>query len=661
MNAKERIDYLVGYLNDRTVEYDEGRPTISDQEWDTFYFELKDLENHTNYIREDSPTQRVIYKVVNELAKSTHNHKMLSLDKTKDVEEVKTFLGDEEYVAMCKMDGLTCSLTYQNGKLVSAETRGDGFIGEDILHNALVIPSIPKKIPYYDELVVDGEIICSTEDFKNFSDEYKNPRNFAAGSIRLLDAKECGNRKLQFIAWDVIKGLDFIPTLIGKLAVLQEEYYFTCVPYAVGDVEKCITNISKAAKHYHYPIDGVVFKFNNIEYGRAQGETTHHFKNAIAYKFYDETYPTRLKYIDWTMGRTGVLTPVAVFDPIDIDGSTVERASLHNYSVMRELLGSCAYVGEPLQVYKANQIIPQINPVEDEFRYDYGYVISHCGVSANDEIEICPICGGGVAIEVSDAGIKNFVCQNPQCEGKLINRLDHFCGKKGLDIKGLSTATLEKLIDWGWLKSYKDLFYLYEHTDEWVKKPGFGSKSVSKICDAIEASKHCELWRFISALGIPLIGSTYSKKLATLEPAWFQIREDIEGKYNFAEHHEGFGPEMTFALLNFDYTEADWLVDNIMDLYNSLWINPDDKTETKEQKTLDGISVVITGKLTQFKNRAELQGAIEKAGGKVASSVSSKTNYLINNDNTSTSSKNLAAKKLGIPILTEEEFVEKFL
>ena len=228
--AKERIEFLVGYLNDRTKEYDEGTPTISDQEWDTLYFELKDLENRTNYIREDSPTQQVVYRVVNELSKSEHNHKMLSLDKTKSIEDVKAFLGTADYIAMCKMDGLTCSLRYIDGKLVSAETRGDGFIGEDILHNAMVIPSIPKKIPYYDELVVDGEIICSQEDFEQFSDEYKNPRNFAAGSIRLLDSNECATRKLQFIAWDVIKGLDFIPNLTTKLTILQEEYYFTCVP-----------------------------------------------------------------------------------------------------------------------------------------------------------------------------------------------------------------------------------------------------------------------------------------------------------------------------------------------------------------------------------------------------------------------------------------------
>jgi DNA ligase (NAD+) len=257
------------------------------------------------------------------------------------------------------MDGLTCSLKYLDGKLVAAETRGDGFVGEDILHNALVIPSIPKRIPYYDELVVDGEIICSVADFAEFSDEYKNPRNFAAGSIRLLDANECATRKLQFIAWDVIKGLDFVPNLTTKLSILQSEYYFTCVPFAIGHVAECIDKIQHAAVEFGYPIDGVVFKFNNVEYGRTLGETTHHFKNAIAYKFYDESFPTQLRAIDWTMGRIGVLTPVAIFESIDMDGSEVSRASLHNINIMQETLGT-PWVGQPLKVFQANMIMPQI-------------------------------------------------------------------------------------------------------------------------------------------------------------------------------------------------------------------------------------------------------------------------------------------------------------
>lgn len=646
---KERIDYLVDYLNQRTVEYDEGHPSISDKEWDTFYFELKDLENHTNYIREDSPTQKVHFQIVSELSKSTHNHKMLSLDKTKSVAEVEEFLGTADYIGMCKMDGLTCSLRYLDGKLVSAETRGDGFVGEDILHNALVIPSIPKRIPYYDELVVDGEIICSVGDFAEFADEYKNPRNFAAGSIRLLDANECATRKLQFIAWDVIKGLDFVPNLTTKLHILQTEYYFTCVPFAIGHVAECIDKIQHAAVEFGYPIDGVVFKFNNVEYGRTLGETTHHFKNAIAYKFYDESFPTQLRAIDWTMGRTGVLTPVAVFEPIDIDGSTVERASLHNVSVMRGLWDKQWQSGLTVHIYKANQIIPQISKVEQGNLQD---------ATDLNPPAICPVCGGATELVTSDEGIVNLVCANPDCEGKLINKLDHFCGKKGLDIKGLSKATLEKVIEWGWVGSCRDLFYLFKHSDEWVKKPGFGQKSVTKICDAIDAGRKTEMWRFISALGIPLIGSTYAKEICKKLATWEEFREKVDSSFDFTAWN-GFGPEMHASLVRFDYKEADWLFEYVMELENTLQTKPGDNDGTKQ--TLQGMTVVITGKLTQFKNRSEMQSAIEQAGGKVGSSVTGNTKILVNNDNTSTSAKNVAAQKLGIPILTEQEFVEKYL
>lgn len=649
-SALERIEWLVAYLNERTKEYDEGQPTISDQDWDTFYFELRDLEQATGTILENSPTQKVIYSVVNALEKSEHNHKMLSLEKTKDIEEVRAFVGDNEFLAMCKMDGLTCSLRYVNGSLVSAETRGDGLVGENILHNAMVIPSIPKKIPYYDELIVDGEIICVHSDFEEFAEEYKNSRNFASGSIRLLDSEECAKRHLTFVAWDVIKGLEPIPTLSNRLALLQSEFYFTTVPGIIGDkdyIAECIEAIKHKAVQKGFPIDGVVFKFNDVAYGRSQGETAHHFKNALAFKFYDETYSTHMKNIEWTMGRTGVLTPVAVFGPIDIDGSTVERASLHNVSVMFDTLGGGSWVGQEVQVYKANMIIPQIKSAEN---------IMPEGADLINIPHICPVCGGETKIVKSIDGIETLICTNPDCEGKLINKLDHFCGKKGLDIKGLSKATLEKLIDWGWLNSYRDLFYLFQHTQEWVQKPGFGQKSVNKICEAIDESRKCELWQFISALGIPLIGSTYAKQMAKIEKGWIQIREDIEAKYDFSKW-DGFGPEMTASLWIFDYREADWLVEYVMELKNSLWIDP---TAEVEKKSLDGITVVITGKLNQYKNRDALKEAIEAAGGKVAGSVSKNTNYLINNDATSSSSKNVTAQKLGVEIITESDFMKKF-
>ena len=650
-NGIKLMENLVAELNKATVAYDKGEPIMSDKEWDDLYFELQSLEKKYGQSLENSPTRKIYFEKVSELKKVKHSHPMLSLDKTKDIDVIKSFFGDKDRIAMCKMDGLTCSLTYENGKLISAETRGDGVVGEDITHNALVIPSIPNRIKYSERLVIDGEIICTYHDFENFKDEYKNPRNFASGSIRLLDSKECANRKLTFVAWDVIEGMS------GKLLTenLQElnKLGFNIVPITVSDtVEVQIDTIKDFAKIFGYPIDGVVFKFNDIEYGKSLGATDHHFKNAIAYKFYDEEYETRLITIHWTMGRTGVLTPVAVFEPIEIDGTIVERASLHNYSIMREVLGSCAYVGQKIKVYKANQIIPQIS---DAVKFDYGTVVSHGGVSANDEPECCPICGGGTEIIKSADGIMNMYCSNPNCEGKLINRIDHYCSKKGLDIKGLSKATLEKLIDWGWISNIQDIYNLKDIKEEWISKPGFGVKSVNNILSAIEESKKCKLENFISAIGIPLIGRTVSKELVKYINNYDDFKEKIKNNYDFSDI-EGFGPAMNKAIHDFDYTSADAIY------YNYLTIEQSQKEEIAEGgSSLEGMIFVITGKLKSFKNRDELKAVIESKGGKVAGSVSKNTNYLINNDNLSTTAKNKKAQELGIPIITEETFKQKFL
>lgn len=640
---------LVQKLNLATLQYDKGTPIMSDEEWDDLYFELIAMEISEGVVLPDSPTQVISYQVVNQLDKVEHNHKMLSLAKTKELSEVVAFMHRKDTVAMCKMDGLTCSLRYVDGKLVSAETRGNGFIGEGIFHNALVIPSIPKRIKYIDELVVDGEVICTYDDFEFFANEYKNPRNFAAGSIRLLDSKECAERRLKFVAWDVLKGMDEIDTLNLRLNTLSA-LGFTTVPRIVLSreevskaeiLENVTEDIKQLAVKYSYPIDGVVFKFDDVKYGLSQGETSHHFRNALAYKFYDEMFGTQLLRIEWTMGRTGVLTPIAVFEAIDIDGSTVERASLHNVTVMRETLGENAHVGQKVEVYKANMIIPQIGFAEKE--------------SHGETFElptVCPICGGPVT-ERTDNDSTFLVCTNISCEGKLINKLDHFCGKKGLDIKGLSKMTLEKLINWGWVSNVADLYCLQDYTADWIKKPGFGVKSVEKVLDAIDASRNCTLNSFICALGIPLIGSSASKELSKCFSSWEDFRDAVSGGFKFY-NIDGFGLEMHNAIVNFDYELADSIVAKYI------------KVQEVEQKevtstSLDGVTVVITGKLTQYKNRSALQADIESRGGKVVGSVSKNTNYLINNDNTSSSAKNVAAQKLGVPVLTEAEFIEKFL
>ena len=652
----DKIKYLVRYLNECTKAYDEGNPKITDEEWDNKYFELKQLEEETGLILSNSPTQSISYEIVNALNKVEHSHKMLSLEKTKSPKEVADFIGNKLFLAMCKMDGLTCSLTYRNGELVAAETRGNGLVGEDILHNAKVLPSIPHKIPYTKELVIDGEIICTYTDFEKFSSEYKNPRNFAAGSIRLLDAKECAGRNLTFVAWDIMTPMYFddgIEYRLDQKLNFLIPFGFTIVPYTCANGAMCNENLyntiievtQRSAQIHSYPIDGVVFKFADCEYGRSLGETTHHFKNALAYKFYDETYTSRLLDIEWTMGRTGVLTPVAVFEPIDIDGSTVERASLHNLSIMAELFGPFGPCkGDEVEVFKANMIIPQIKSVRQVCNYEE-YQIHNP--------KVCPVCGGEVSVR--DSGDSQFlVCNNPSCDGKLINRLDHFCGKKGLDIKGISKATLEKLIDWGWLSSNADIFELEKYKNEWVQKPGFGVKSVEKILNAIRAGATCELHQFIAALGIPLIGSTASKELTKQFDSWETFVRAAESNYPFYEL-PNFGGEMFGSIVHFDYSEAKFIANNYIQFKEIAEV-----VEPVAGSDLTGKTFVITGKLTHFKNRDEIKARIEALGGKVSGSVSKNTNYLINNDVDSASSKNTAAKSLGIPILSENDFIETF-
>lgn len=644
---------LIDLANNLARDYESGHPTVSDKEWDDLYFQIQELEEKLGIYYKHSPTQHIPYDVVNQLNKVEHGHKMLSLQKTKDLSEIEKFLDNRDSLIMLKMDGLTCSLTYIDGELVSAETRGNGIVGEDVLHNALQIRSIPNYIPKISgKLVVDGEIICTAKNFEMFASDYKNSRNFAAGSIRLLDSKECAKRKLSFVAWDVIEGLDEYDLLSERFSHIRN-YGFDIVPYCFYpawdandeqvSLDTMIDHLKIRAEEFGYPIDGAVAKFNSISYGKTLGETSHHFKNAMAYKFYDETYETELIDIEWTMGRTGVLTPVAVFKPIDIDGSTVERASLHNVSIMIETLHGYGWKGQKVEVFKANMIIPQIASAElDDDRCKYYF----------ERVMECPVCGHEVILK-NDNGTTFAVCSNDTCEGKLINRLDHFCGKKGLDIKGLSKATLEKVIDWGWVSNRHRLFMLKYYRDEWINKPGFGEKSVDKILTAIETASNTEFHQYLSSLGIPLIGVSASKELAKHFKNYAAFRIAMENDFKFYEL-PNFGIEMHKALYNYDWLEADAMVGEHSVTFK------DSITETVQDTSLDGLTFVITGKLNHFKNRDAIKDKIESLGGKVTGSVSKNTSYLINNDKDSTSSKNKSAKSLGIPILSEEDFIKTF-
>lgn len=635
-----KIRELIDKLNYYTKKYDEGNPEISDKEWDDLYFELQQLERQTKTYFEDSPTQKVNFQVVNKLKKVEHNHPMLSLNKTKSVEEVKDFIKCNDYISMAKMDGLTCSLHYSGGRLISAETRGNGLVGEDVLHNVLQVKNVPKRINFQDDLVVDGEIICTYEDFKDFEAEYKNPRNFASGSIRLLDSKESSMRRLSFVAWDCIYGLENLPTLTKKLMKLME-LGFVAVPFMSGEygIEDTIATIQEIAKENGYPIDGIVYKFDDVKEYTAAGKTDHHFKGGLAYKFYDEEYETVLRDVEWTMGRTGVLTPVAILQPIEIDGSEVSRASLHNISIMDEL--GIRYQDTKVLVYKANMIIPQISKV---LPYE-GEVASLITPPA-----ICPICGESTEIRKND-DVRVLYCTNPNCEGKIINKLDHFFGKKGLDAKGLSKATFEKLLDWGWIKDIKDVFRLKDYKFEWEQMQGFGEKSVAKALQAIEDCKHCSLEAVISAAGIPLIGRTVAKDLCKKFSSYDEFREAVENGFDFTSFG-GYGYEMHKAISDFDYKELDFIVNNYLEI-------EENKKEDKELKLKD-ITFCVTGKVHIWKNRDDLSAFIESLGGKVTGSVSKNTNYLINNDINSTSAKNKKAQELGIPILSEEDFQKIF-
>ena len=648
---KNQMDELIQQLNYYTEQYNNGNPLIPDTEWDKLYFKLIDLEKQAGYSLPNSPTQSIHYPIVNGLKKVKHNHLMLSLDKTKSIEEVNTFIGNKRYIMMAKMDGLTCSLRYVNGYLVSAETRGDGEIGEDVTHNIRFVRGVPEHIEVEGEFIIDGEIIITLDKFQSISNEYKHPRNYAAGSIRLLNSKESAARNLTFVVWDVIKGGPAKDYLSNKLLLLPPG--FITVPFSAYDrlkydTEDEINDIKWICEQEHYPIDGIVFKYDDCEYYQSLGATGHHFRGGLAYKFDDDIYETKLLNIEWTMGKTGVLTPVAVFEPIDIDGTTVERANLHNIDVMNSVLGN-AYKWQPIYIYKANQIIPQVHHADNTQEGTVFYLNKECFQIP----EICPICGKPT-VRINDGSV--LMCGNSDCDGKLLNRLDHFAGKKGLDIKGLSKATLQKLMDKGWLGNLIELFSLSNFQKEWEDMPGFGPKSVSNILNAIEKARaETELWRFISAIGIPLIGTTYAKEMAKREPDWHNIREDIEGHYDFTQWAD-FGYEMRSSLHNFNYTEADELA-QIINLHNSLWIG-----DTKvNSNILSGKNICITGNLHQFKNRDALREAIENKGGKVTTSVSKNTNYLINNDINSTSAKNTSAKKLGVSIITEDDFISNYL
>ena len=639
MDKIKRVKELITQLNTyRNSYYNNSESQISDYEYDNLFDELKQLENETGVIMSNSPTQTVGYEVKSKLEKVKHSHPMLSLDKTKDVNDLIAFSSGRDCIVSLKLDGLTILNTYNNSELVQTETRGNGEEGEIVTHNARVFDNLPNNIPYDRKFEIEGEAIITQSDFEkiNANGEYKNSRNLASGSVRQLDSNVTKDRHVRFVAWKIPFGV----TAYSIGFDIAARYGFEVVPYekynsSKDDIHVIIEKLKTVAKEKGYPIDGLVITYDNIEYGKSLGMTGHHPKHSLAFKFYDEEVTTTLRSIEWSMGKTGSLCPVAIFDSVEIDGTEVSRASVHNWSMVQDLeLG----IGDTITVYKANMIIPQI---ADN--------LTRSGTTTfPDE---CPICGGLTKI-VKDKDTKVVVCDNPNCKGKLLGKLTHAVSKNALNIDGMSEATIEFLIERGWLSSIKNIYKLDYYREPWKEYDGFGDKSVDRLLDNIETSRKTTMSRLLYSLSIPLIGKSASKDIAN------HCQNDVQTFINFMNVHydftviDGFGAEMQKSLSN-------WWKDNEESFYALVKEFTFEKVEEKSSGIdLSGKTFVITGSLIHYKNRDELVSVIETMGGKVSGSVSAKTSYLINNDVTSTSGKNKKAKDLGIPIISEEDFLK---
>lgn len=644
---------MVSILNEASDRYYNGKsPIMTDEQFDIRLADLKQLEEETGVVLSNSPTINVGYRVLTELNEITHSHPMLSLEKCHTVDELLKFMNNKDTIASIKLDGLTCSLTYKDGVLVSAETRGNGYIGSDITEHIKQFKNVPFKINKDGTYIVDGEAIITDEDFAeiNKDGEYKNSRNLAAGTLSVLDTSLVAKRRLRFFAWDIIEGGD---NNLGENLNEAEALGFEIVPFWYNanstaalnpnNLQSNIDYVFDYAKENGYPCDGVVFKFNDIEYGKSLGATSHHFKNGIAYKAKDESYQTEFIDVDWTVGKSGQITPTAVFEPVEIDGTIVERASVHNVSILTSL---DLHKGDTIEVYKANQIIPQVkrNVSADE-RMALGQERDHICIPST-----CPICGGDTEVK-QDNDSKVLVCTNNNCSGKLLGKLAHFVSKNAMDIEGMSEATIEKFIELGWLTCFEDIFTLKDHCEEMVKLDGFGETSVNKLLNAIEASKNTTLDRFIYALSIPLIGKSASKTIAKF----------FDGDFDYF-YKSLIIPFNWTALDDFGETMNDSMVRYGIDNYNTVRnlareMNFEKPQNVSISNNLSGLTFVITGSLNNFTNRDEAKEKIEAAGGKVSGSVSAKTDYLVCNEE-SNSSKYKKAQSLGIKIINEDELIK---
>lgn len=644
----DRMKELIKILNDASkAYYQEDREIMSDKDYDKLYDELVMLEKSSGIILSNSPTQRVGYTILSNLTKVRHDSKMLSLDKTKDISKLKEFLNDKTGLLSLKMDGLTIVLKYNEGKLLQAVTRGNGEIGEDITHNAEMFKNIPLTINYMDELILRGEAVISYADFKMINDnldendKYKNPRNLCSGTVRQLNSQIAYERNVMFIAFSLVKAdnVDFNNCKSNQLAWLKS-LGFQTVDYKLvnsENVESAVLEFEENISLNKFASDGLVLTFDNIEYSSSLGVTSKFPKDSIAFKWADEVSETVLNEVAWNTSRTGLINPVAVFEPVELEGTTVNRASLHNLSIVEALeLG----IGDTITVYKANMIIPQV--AENLTRSG--------NITVPDK---CPVCGEDAEIVKLRDG-KALKCPNPNCKAQIISSLAHFASRDAMNIDGFSEATIIKFIDQQFIENYTDIYELEKYKDEIINIEGFGEKSYQNLIDSIEKSKDVHLPNFIYALGINHVGLSNAKLLC------LNYNNDINKIVNTSVEElteiDGFGEIISESIYRY------FKNGNNIELFNKALkiLRIVNENITTSDNTLNGLSFVITGDLNIFKNRKELQSKIEVMGGKVTTSVSSKTSYLINNDINSSSSKNKKAKELDIQIITEKDFIDLF-
>ena len=644
---RQRMEELVELLNRAgRAYYQESREIMSNYEYDALYDELTQLEKELQVTLAGSPTIHVGYEVVSELPKERHESPMLSLDKTKDVEELRAFAGDQNVVMSWKMDGLTIVLTYQGGELTKAVTRGNGEVGEVITGNARVFKNVPLRIPYQGELILRGEAVIGYKDFERINEEipdadarYKNPRNLCSGSVRQLNSEVTARRNVRFYAFSLVRaeGVDFRNSRAYQLDWLKDQGFEVVEHYVVApaDIEAEVIKFSEKIAQNDFPSDGLVLIYDDIRYGESLGRTAKFPRDSYAFKWADEIRETTLQGIEWSPSRTGLINPVAIFNPVELEGTTVSRASVHNISIMEELkLG----VGDRIEVYKANMIIPQI-----------ARNLTCSGV--RDIPRVCPVCGGETEIR-QEGSAKMLYCTNPRCQAKQIKAYALFVSRDAMNIEGLSEATLEKFIGRGFIQTYDDLFHLDRHREEIQEMEGFGEKSYQNLMESVERARETTLPRLLYSLGIPGIGVANARVICQETKVSAEALPDLTEEELSAV--PGVGGVIAKAYV--DYFEDETHRQVYRELLGEVHI--EQETVDEGGRTLEGTTFVITGSVEHFANRSELKRLIESKGGKVTGSVTSKTSYLINNDAASTSSKNRKAKELGVPILTEEEFLQ---